>query len=91
MKDKKYIDEEEKEIIESYDRDEWVSVLTEARKKELQDKASATLKKNRRINIRLTENDYRGIQVKALEEGIPYQSLVSMLIHKYIQGKIRIS
>ncbi len=46
--------------------------------------------KQRVINIRMTERDLKKIQAKAIEEGVPYQSLISMLIHKYNEGKISI-
>ena len=50
--------------------------------------ARETLKKDRRINIRMTEHDFESIQRKAIQEGLPYQTLISSLIHKYITGKI---
>lgn len=81
-----YIDKEEKKIIESYDHDEWESVN---KRKSLTKAADRSLKKNKRINIRLTEKDYRDIQVKAMEEGIPYQTLISSIIHKYNTGKLK--
>ncbi len=81
-----YLDKEEKKIIESYDRGEWESVN---KKKSLTKAADQSLKKNKRINIRLTEKDYQDIQVKAMEEGIPYQTLISSIIHKYNTGKLK--
>ncbi len=45
--------------------------------------------KNKRINIRLTSKDYYDIQLKAVEEGIPYQTLISSLIHKYNKGELK--
>lgn len=50
--------------------------------------AKATLRKNRRINIRINEADLEAIQERALEEGIPYQSLVSSVLHKYATRRI---
>lgn len=52
--------------------------------------ASNTFKKNRRITIRLYEHDFMGIQKKAMEMGIPYQTLISGLIHRYVEGDIKI-
>ena len=49
-----------------------------------------SLNKQKRINIRMTDRDFRKIQVKAIQEGIPYQSLISMLIHKFNEGKLKI-
>lgn len=83
-----YIDKEEKEIVESYDSDAWVSVGDE-KKEELREAAKNSLLKKKRINIRLTEKDYHDIQVKAMEEGVPYQTLISSIIHKYNKGELK--
>ncbi len=50
--------------------------------------ARNTLKKDKRINLRLTQKDYHQIQIKAIEEGIPYQTLISSLVHKYLNGSL---
>ena len=50
--------------------------------------ARATPKKDRRINLRLTEKDYYQIQIKAIEEGVPYQTLIASLVHKYLNGSL---
>jgi len=50
--------------------------------------ARNTLKKDKRINLRLTQKDYHQIQAKAIEEGIPYQTLISSIIHKYLNGSL---
>ncbi|OHC07029.1 MAG: antitoxin, partial [Planctomycetes bacterium RIFOXYB12_FULL_42_10] len=60
-------------------------------KKEYEKYARYSLNKQRRINIRMTERDLKKIRAKAIEEGIPYQSLISMLIHKYNEGKVSIN
>lgn len=83
-----YIDEEEKDLIESYNRDEWVS-SSEKKKAEIKEAAKNSTLKSKRINIRLTEKDYRDIQVKAMEEGVPYQTLISSIIHKYNKGELK--
>ena len=85
-----YLDKEEKEIIESFDNDEWVSSGKEKRK-EMEEAAKQSTLKNKRINIRLTEKDYHDIQVKAMEEEIPYQTLISSIIHKYNKGELKSS
>jgi predicted DNA binding CopG/RHH family protein len=59
-------------------------------KKQYEVYARYSLNKQRRINIRMTERDLKKIRAKAIEEGIPYQSLISMLIHKYNEGKVTI-
>ena len=51
--------------------------------------AKESMAKNKRINIRLTSKDYYDIQLKAVEEGIPYQTLISSLIHKYNKGELK--
>jgi predicted DNA binding CopG/RHH family protein len=83
-----YIDKEEKEIIESYDNEEWVSSGDELMEEIRQAAKNSTLK-NKRINIRLTEKDFKDIQVKAMEEGVPYQTLISSIIHKYNKGDLK--
>lgn len=83
----KYLDKEEKELIESFDKDEWVSA-GEKEKEIFLKAAKASASKSKRINIRLTEKDYHDIQAKAMEEGIPYQTLISSIIHKYNKGKL---
>ena len=71
------IDEEEKGLMESIERGEWSSVKNiEKEKEEAIAAARNTLKKDKRINLRLTQKDYHQIQVKAIEEGIPYQTLI---------------
>lgn len=84
----KYIDEEEKNIAESYKKGEWTSVKG-ADKKKFTKEAKFSLAKNKRINIRLTQKDFNDIQVKAVEEGIPYQTLISSIIHKYNKGDLK--
>ena len=83
------IDEEEKDLMESIEKDEWRSVKhIEKEKEKAIEAARNTLKKDRRINLRLTQKDYHQIQVKAIEEGIPYQTLISSIIHKYLNGSL---
>ena len=83
-----YIDEEEKNIEESYKKGEWTSVKS-VNKKKFAKEAKFSLAKNKRINIRLTQKDFNDIQVKAVEEGIPYQTLISSIIHKYNKGDLK--
>lgn len=87
-KKKYYFDKDEKEIMESYDSGEWESAGDE-KKEELREAAKNSMLKNKRINIRLTEKDYHDIQVKAMEEGVPYQTLISSIIHKYNKGELK--
>lgn len=91
MKKEKYLDKEEMELAKSLEAEEWVSDLTKKEKKQLEEYAQNSLMKQKRINIRMSERDLKKIQAKAIEEGIPYQSLISMLIHKYNEGKVSFS
>jgi len=73
---------------ENKEKEEWISDLDKKEKKKYEAYARYSLNKQRRINIRMTERDLNKIRAKAIEEGIPYQSLISMLIHKFNEGKI---
>jgi predicted DNA binding CopG/RHH family protein len=86
----KSIDKDEMELAKSLETEEWVSDLSKKDKKRYEEYARASLTKQKRINIRMTERDLKKIQAKAIEEGLPYQSLISMLIHKYNEGKVSI-
>ena len=90
MRRLKHIDKEEKELAKSLETEGWVSDLSKKDKKHYEEYARHSLAKQKRINIRMTERDLKKIQIKAIEEGIPYQSLISMLIHKYNEGKLSI-
>lgn len=82
-------DEEEKNLVQSYENGEWQSLpnATELKSKYAQ-YARNTFQKNQRINIRISEWDLLRLKAKSLEEGIPYQTLIASLIHKYVKGKI---
>ncbi len=85
------LDQEEKELLESLENGEWVPVKNiEAEKKKAVAAARNTLKKDKRINLRLSQRDYQQIQIKAIEEGIPYQTLISSLVHKYLNGSFTV-
>ena len=83
------IDQEENDLMESIERDEWQPVknLDQERRKAIE-AARNTLKKEKRINLRLSQKDYHQIQIKAIEEGIPYQTFISSIIHKYLNGSL---
>ena len=89
MNEHEYFDQDEKDIIDSFENDEWRSI--ENIDKEKQNHAiyaRNTFLKNKRINIRITEKDFLGLKQKSLEEGIPYQSLISSILHKYLNGSL---
>jgi predicted DNA binding CopG/RHH family protein len=82
------IDEEEKDLIRSMEDDEWTEVGDNDRqKRQAQEYAEATIRKDKRMNIRISERDLRNLKKRALEEGIPYQTMVSMILHKYLTGR----
>ena len=83
------LSKEEKELLKSVESGKYESVLDEARKKELVTAATNTFKKDKRINMRISNRDLMAVQSRALEEGIPYQTLVSSIIHKYISGSLK--
>ncbi len=80
------LSKEEKQILEDFEAGEFKSILTPRRKKMLQVAAEETFKKDKRINIRISSRDLESLQRRALEEGIPYQTLVSSVLHKYVSG-----
>jgi predicted DNA binding CopG/RHH family protein len=83
------LDEEEKEILEAFESGKLVPVADkEAVVARLQSYADASLRKDRRVNIRITGHDLVALQNIALEEGIPYQTLMSSILHKYVTGRL---
>lgn len=83
------LDNEEKEILEALERNE-MKPNSPSKKELAAIKAIAenTLKKDRRVTIRLYDHDLKGIQKKALEKGMPYQTLISSMIHQYVEGDL---
>ena len=86
---KSKLNKDEKEILKDFEAGEFESVLTSRRKKYIRASAEETFKKDKRINIRISSRDLTSLQRRALEEGIPYQTLVSSILHKYISGGLR--
>ena len=83
------LDNEEKELLNDYENDEYVEISDMDKVIEKHTEyAKATFLKNKRINIRISQRDLEYIQRRALEEGIPYQTLIASLIHRYISGKL---
>jgi len=80
---------DERQLLGSYENDEWRSTVK--RKTDLakyREMARATFRKDKRVNIRISEKDLIGIQKRALAEGIPYQTLMSSILHKYLAGTL---
>jgi predicted DNA binding CopG/RHH family protein len=82
------IDDDEREVLVAYDRGLLKSVATKAELAKLRAAARATAVKDRRVNIRLSSGDLSDIQTKALEEGLPYQTLIASVLHKYVTGRL---
>jgi predicted DNA binding CopG/RHH family protein len=83
------LDREEVELLDSYDAGEWRTVEGwEAGAKTYQEYARATFRKDRRVNIRISSRDLEEIQKRALEEGIPYQTLIASVLHKFVSGRL---
>lgn len=79
---------EEKEILEAYERGELVSVATPEMRETHIAAASHTFKKDKRVNIRMSGRDLELLQERALIEGIPYQTLMSSVLHKFVSGRL---
>jgi len=80
---------EDKEFIDSIEKGEWTSVKDFSEmKKQLMKAASETALKDYRINVRISKRDVEALKTKALEEGIPYQTLVTSILHKYVTGRL---
>ena len=85
----KPLDKEEQGLMESVERGEWIPVKDQEREaKKLESAAKATFVKDSRMNIRIAKRDLDALKIKAMEEGVPYQTLVSSIIHKYLSGKL---
>ena len=82
------IDAYEVEVLEAFEKGKLKSVATKAELARLKAAARATAIKDRRVNIRLSSIDLNDIQVKAMEEGIPYQTLIASVLHKYVTGRL---
>lgn len=78
----------EVEIVEAYEAGKLKSIASKAELSRLKAAARATAIKDRRVNIRLSEGDLQDIQVKALAEGLPYQTLIASILHKYVTGRL---
>ena len=82
------LDAYETEILEAYESGKIKPVVNKAELQRLRASARATAIKDRRVNIRLSSGDLQDIQAKALEEGMPYQTLIASILHKYVTGRL---
>lgn len=84
------LNKEEKELLDSVETGEWSSVDSkDSEIKRFRQYAQATFKRDRRINIRLSAKDLEALQKRALIEGVPYQTLISSVLHKYVSGRLK--
>jgi len=84
------LNQEEQEVVEAYESGKVKRSRNAAQTQQRhQEYAEAMLRKDARINIRLTSKDLRGLQKRALAEGIPYQTLIASVLHKYVEGRLR--
>jgi len=80
---------EELDILESFEKGEWKSVPNiKKRKEELKQYTRATLRKDKRVNIRISERDLQELQRQAVHEGLPYQTFISSILHKFVNGNL---
>ena len=84
------LDKEEQELLKSYEKGEWREIPNMQNEiKKYRGYAKATLRKEKRVNIRMSRRDLDSLQMRAVEEGLPYQTLISSVLHKYISGKLK--
>ena len=82
------LDAYEQEILDAFEAGELKSVATNVELAALKAAARATAIKDRRVNIRLSSIDLSDIQVRALADGVPYQTLIASVLHKYVSGRL---
>ncbi len=83
------LNKEEKGILEAYDKGKMkTSSPSKKDKEKIKSMAENTFRKDRRVTIRLYDHDLKGIQKKAMEKGMPYQTLISSMIHQYVEGDL---
>ena len=82
------IDAYEREILGAFEKGKLTSVATKVELARIRAAARATAIKDRRVNIRLSTGDLNDIQTKAMQEGVPYQTLIASVLHKYVTGKL---
>ncbi len=83
------LSDEERELLAAYEDGKLVSDITPERRTFLTKSAEETVKKDKRINIRISSRDLAALQRRAMEEGLPYQTLVASIIHKYVSGGLK--
>ena len=83
------LSKEEKKLLDSVEREEWRTIPNFKKEaKQYQEYARATFRKDKRVNIRISEKDLVNIQKRAIQEGLPYQTLISSVLHKFVNGRL---
>jgi predicted DNA binding CopG/RHH family protein len=82
------IDSYEQEVLDAFEAGQLNSMASKLELQKFKAAARATAIKDRRVNIRLSSIDLSDIQVKALSEGVPYQTLMASVLHKYVSGRL---
>jgi predicted DNA binding CopG/RHH family protein len=83
------LNKDEQDMLESFERGEWKSVPNlKAEIKKHQEYARKTLKKDKRVNIRISSKILEELQAIAIEDGMPYQTLISSVLHRYVTGRL---
>ena len=84
----KQTESDDRDFLRAYEKGQLKSVATKSELAKFKAAARATGLKDRRVNIRLSSGDLNDIQVRAMEEGMPYQTLIASVLHKYVTGKL---
>jgi predicted DNA binding CopG/RHH family protein len=84
------IRKDEKELLDSVERGEWITIPdVREEAKRYKEYAQATFRKDKRVNIRISEKDLVRLQRRALQEGLPYQTFISSVLHKFVTGQLK--
>ena len=81
------LDKYEEEVLVAFESGALLPIATKDELERIRESARATATKDQRINIRLSAGDLRDIQVKAMQEGLQYQTLIASVLHKYVTGR----
>lgn len=84
----KKLDAYEKDLLNAYEEGKLKSIASKSELARFKAAARSTAVKDKRVNIRLSSGDLSDIQIKALEEGVPYQTLIASVLHKYVTGRL---
>ncbi len=84
------LDDEEREILEAFEKSKLESVVNiDTEQEKHRQYAAVTFKKDKRISIRISSRDLTALRKRALAEGLPYQTLIASVLHKYIDGRLK--